>query len=82
MCIRDSCGSFTKVRRNRYADRVLAAELVNLEEEGKISLVQIRPEEAIRSEHGLSLQSKAAAAYAAKNPAEGKTLVLGHPFRG
>lgn len=75
------CGSFTKVRRNRYADRVLAAELVNLEEEGKISLVQIRPEEAIRSEHGLSLQSKAAAVYAEKNPAEGKTLVLVHPFR-
>lgn len=75
------CGSFTKVRRNRYTDRVLAAELMELEEKGNISLVQVTPGEAIRTGHGLSLQSKAAIVYAEKNPAEGRTLVLVRPFR-
>lgn len=72
------CGSFTKVMRNRYTDRVLAAELVNLMEQGKVIRVGITPEEAagIRISKSVSLQSLAALQYCKEHPADGNTLVV------
>lgn len=77
------CGAFTKVLRNRTADRVLAPRLMKLEEDGKILRVQLSPQEAARAAGGgtLSLQSLAALRYCESQPGEGVTLCLVRSLR-
>ena len=77
------CGAFTKVMRNRTADRVLAPELMDLADRGRALRVRIPPEEAIKAEsaRNLSLQSLAAMRYCAAHPAEGTTLCIVREIR-
>ena len=77
------CGSFTKVMRNRYTDRVLAAELVNLMEQGKVIRTRTTSKEitGIQISESVSLQSLAALQYCGQHPADGNTLVMVRQIR-
>lgn len=72
------CGTFTKVLRNRTADRVLSPRLMKLEEDGRVQRVQISPQEAVKAAGGraVSLQSLAALKYCEAQPEKGTTLCL------
>ena len=76
------CGTFTKVMRNCFDDRILAPELANLFDSGAVERKRMSYEEASAAEKELlrfgtpaSLQSAAAYAYASKYN-EGRTLCL------
>ncbi len=86
------CGSFTKVLRNNITDRVIAAELAELEDQGRVRRVRMEPRESIQAQgqnaevetdpsSPLSLQSMAALAYCENNPAKGQTLVIVRSLR-
>ena len=42
------CGSFTKVLRNNITDRVIAAELAELEDQGRVRRVRMEPRNLFR----------------------------------
>lgn len=77
------CGAFTRVMRNRFSDRVLAPELMELADQGRVVRVHITPEEAVRARSGrqLSLQSLAALRYCETHPVQGRTLCVVRPVR-
>lgn len=72
------CGTFTKVMRNNFADRVLCPELMYLVDGGQAQRVCAAPSEAMSiPTPGLwSMQSRAALAYCEAHPADGLTLCL------
>lgn len=72
------CGTFTKVMRNRTADRVLCPRLMKLADDGRVTRVQYSPEQAMEAVGGelLSLQSLAALKYCQDQPENGTTLCI------
>ncbi|MEA4895378.1 MAG: hypothetical protein VB064_08945 [Oscillospiraceae bacterium] len=76
------CGTFTKILRNNYSDRVLAPELAELVDEGRAARIAVNPEKAICTNmpesvyQSLSLQSLAALSYCMEREDDVKTLCV------
>lgn len=76
------CGTFTKIMRNNYSDRVLAPEIAELVDTGHAARISVSPEKAMGVKtpesicQPLSLQSLAALSYCMEREDKVKTLCV------